>query len=403
LFAKQKNRREGTVSKRARVGRLRTLCWSALVLAGAASAADPAAKPAAPAGLLTENVVLIVPDGIRWQEVFTGAEKALLNDREGGSWLDEQTLLQRFWRDDVAERRKLLFPFLWGTVASQGQIFGNKTAGSSARVTNPHAFSYPGYNELITGFGDPRIDSNDFGPNPNLTVFEWLNSQPDLRGRVAVHATWGAFHDIFNQPRSGLHVSAGPRLKTGTLTPRDEWLNEMIATTTMLDADDLYNSFTQMAVLDYVRQAGPRVLFIGYGETDSWSHSGRYDLVLTAAQQADRFIEQLWNTMQSMPQYRGKTTFIITTDHGRGSGPVDWKEHGTEWPGSEDIWIAVIGPDTPALGERRNVPAVTQAQVAATIAALLGRDYNRVAPKAGPPLADVIAAPATERQRARAH
>lgn len=389
------------MSIRARSGRLRTLWLSALLLAGSVNAADSGTQPTSAPQLLTENVVLIVPDGIRWQEVFTGAEKALLNEREGGSWLDEKTLLQRFWRDDAAERRKLLFPFLWGTVAQQGQIFGNKAAGSSARVTNPFAFSYPGYNELITGFGDPRIDSNEYGPNPNVSVFEWLNTQPDLRGRVAVHATWDAFHDIFNQRRSGLRVTAGPRPHKGLLTPREEWLNELIETTTMLDAHDLYNSFTHMALLDDVKQAGPRVLFVGYGETDSWSHSGRYDLVLTAAQQADRFIEQLWNTMQSMPQYRGKTTFIITTDHGRGSGPVDWKEHGTpEWPGSEDIWIAVIGPDTPALGERRNVPTVTQAQIAATIAALLGRDFNSVAPKAGKPLPDVIA-PETRRQLAR--
>lgn len=379
------------MSNHTRAGRLTTLWFAALLLAGpAAVAADAGAKPA-PSHLRTENVVLIIPDGVRWQEVFTGAEKALLNDREGGSWLDEKTLLQSFWRDDAAERRQVLFPFLWGTVAKQGQIFGNKSAGSSARVTNPFAFSYPGYNELITGFGDPRINSNEYGPNPNQNVFEWLNTQPDLRGRVSVYATWSAFHDIFNQPRSGLHVSAGPQPKTGTLTPREAWMNELIATTTMLDAHDLYNSFTQMAVLDHIRQAAPRVLFIGYGETDSWSHSGRYDQVLIAAQKVDGFIETLWNTMQSMPQYRGKTTFIITTDHGRGSGPVNWKEHGTpEWPGSEDIWIAVIGPDTPALGERRNVPTVTQAQIAATVAAFLGRDYNGVAPQAGKPLPDVI-------------
>jgi hypothetical protein len=361
-----------------------------LLAAGIACAREPGPNPA-PHGRLTENVVLIVPDGIRWQEVFTGAEKALLNDKEGGSWLDDKTLQENFWRDDVAERRRLLFPFLWSTVAQQGQLFGNKTAGSSAHVTNGVAFSYPGYNELVAGFGDPRIDSNEFGPNPNLTVFEWLNSQPDLRGRVAVYATWGTFGDIFNRERSGLHIQAGVRPKTGKLTPRDELLNELYATTTLLDANDLYNSFTQAALLDYVKEAQPRVLFVGYGETDSWAHSGRYDLVLTAARQVDRFVEQLWNTMQSMPQYRGKTTFIVTTDHGRGSGPVDWKEHGIESPGSADVWMAVIGPDTPALGERRDIPPVTQAQVAATVAAFLGRDFRKAQPQAAAPLPDVIA------------
>lgn len=377
------------MSSRTGASRLQTLMLCLLLTAGATCAADSGPNPAQH-GLLTENVVLIVPDGIRWQEVFTGAEKALLNDKEGGSWLDDKTLLENFWRDDVAERRRLLFPFLWGTVAQQGQLFGNKAAGSSAHVTNGVAYSYPGYNELVAGFGDPRIDSNEFGPNPNLNVFEWLNGQPDLRGRVAVYATWGTFGDIFNRQRSGLHIQAGPRPKTGKLSPRDELLNELYVTTTLLDADDLYNSFTQAAMLDYVKEARPRVLFVGYGETDSWAHSGRYDLVLTAARQVDRFVEQLWNTMQSMPQYRGKTTFIVTTDHGRGSGPVDWKEHGIDSPGSDDIWIAVIGPDTPALGERRDVPPVTQAQVAATLAAFLGRDFRQAAPKAAAPLPDVL-------------
>ena len=379
------------MSSRTGAGRLQTLVLCLLLAAGATCTADSGPNPAQ-RGLLTENVVLIVPDGIRWQEVFTGAEKALLNDKEGGSWLDDKTLQENFWRDDVAERRRLLFPFIWGTVAQQGQIFGNQTRGSSAKVTNGLAFSYPGYNELVAGFGDPRIDSNEYGPNPNLNVFEWLNSQPDLRGRVAVYATWGAFDDIFNQRRSGLHIQAGTQPpKTGKLTPRDELLNELYRTTTHLDADDVYNSFIQAATLDYVKETQPRLLFIGYGETDSWAHSGRYDLVLTAARQVDRFVEQLWNTMQSMPQYRGKTTFIVTTDHGRGSGPVDWKEHGIDSPGSEDIWIAVIGPDTPALGERHDVPPVTQAQVAATVAALLGRDFRRAAPRAAAPLPDVVA------------
>ncbi len=376
---------------RARTGRLQTLVVSCLALTAGVTCAADSRTSAAQHGLLTENVVLIVPDGVRWQEVFTGAEKALLNDKEGGSWLAEETLLANFWRDDLAERRRLLFPFLWGTVAQQGQIFGNKTRGSSARVTNGVAYSYPGYNELVVGFGDPRIDSNEFGPNPNLNVFEWLNDQPDLHGRVAVYATWGTFGDIFNQKRSGLHIQAGVNPpNTGTLSPRDELLNELYRTTTQLDADDVYNSFIQVATLDYIKAAQPRVLFVGYGETDSWAHSGRYDQVLIATRQVDRFVEQLWNTMQSMPQYRGKTTFIITTDHGRGSGPVDWKEHGMDPPGSEDIWIAVIGPDTPALGERHDVPPVTQAQVAATVAALLGRDFRAAAPKAAAPLPDVI-------------
>jgi hypothetical protein len=380
--------------------------WLLLLAPGAVVADGGSAKasePASATALRTENVVLIVPDGMRWQEIFTGAEKALLNESTGGSWLDEATLLKNFWHEDVTERRRLLFPFLWGTVASQGQIFGNKSLGSSARVTNGLAFSYPGYSEMLVGFPDARIDSNEYGPNPNMSVFEWLNTSADLRGKVAVFATWGAFTDIFNQKRSGLKIQAGVQPpKQGKLTPRDELLNELYRTTTILDADDPYNAFVQVALLDYVQAERPRVLFVGYGETDSWAHSGRYDLLLTSARQFDRFVEQLWNTMQAMPAYRGKTTFIITTDHGRGSGPVDWKEHGAEPLGSDDIWIAVLGPDTPALGERRNATPVTQSQIAATVAAFLGRDFRVAVPQAASALPDVID-PAMHAGRAASH
>ncbi|HEV7703684.1 MAG TPA: alkaline phosphatase family protein, partial [Gemmatimonadaceae bacterium] len=213
--------------------------------------------------------------------------------------------------------------------------------------------------------------------NPNLTVFEWLNRMPEFQGKVAVYATWNTFKDIFNEKRSGLVMQAGWDLpEKGNLTPRQELLNQLYQTTTQFDGDDVFNSFVQVPLLDYVKADHPRVLFVGYGETDNWAHQGRYDLVLESAREFDRDVEELWTTMQAMPEYRGKTTFIITTDHGRGSGLVDWKEHGVDEKGSENVWIAVMGPDTPALGERGNVGVVTQAQIAATVAQVLGKDWR---------------------------
>ena len=239
------------------------------------------------------------------------------------------------------------------------------------------AFSYPGYNEMLTGAPDRRIDSNEFGPNPNVTVFEWLNGTPEYRGRVSVFATWDTFKDIFNVKRSHLplHVGFDPPYE-GKLTPRQQQLTDLYRTTTRLDEGDNYDAFMQIPLLDFVRTGKARALFVGYGETDNWAHQGRYDLVLESAREFDRDVEELWTTMQSMPEYRGKTTFILTTDHGRGSGLVDWKEHGVDEKGSENVWIAVMGPDTPALGERSNVGVVTQAQIAATVAQLLGKDWR---------------------------
>jgi hypothetical protein len=112
--------------------------------------------------------------------------------------------------------------------------------------------------------------------------------------------------------------------------------------------------------------------------------------VLQSAHQFDQFVAELWNTLQALPAYRGCTTFIITTDHGRGSGLTDWKEHGVDQPGSENIWIAVIGPDTAPLGEREHSGELHQAQIAATVAAFLGKDYRKAEPLAAPPLAGVV-------------
>jgi hypothetical protein len=340
----------------------------------------------------TENIVLIVSDGLRWQEIFSGADPALLNEKEGGSWLPEKDLRQRYWREDPVARRKLLFPFLWGTVAKQGQLFGNQAKGSIARVTNGKAYSYPGYNEMATGYPNDAIDSNEFGPNPNATVFEWLNNQDRYRGHVAVYGTWVRFDDIFNKDRSHLVMQTGWNLppKGPKESPRDALLRELFASTTQFDEEDCPNSFLQIPLLDYVRKAEPSVLFVGYGETDNWAHAGRYDLVLDSAHRFDQFVRELWQTMQSIPKYRGKTTFIITTDHGRGNAPIEWKEHGVEEKGSENIWIAVMGPDTRPLGERNSVPAVTQAQIASTVASLLGQDYRQAVPKAAPAIQDVL-------------
>ena len=341
----------------------------------------------------TKTVVLIVSDGLRWQEVFTGADPILLDPKNGGSWMDEDALKRKFWRDDPDERRRILFPFIWGTVAKHGQIFGNQLKGSVAHVTNGLAFSYPGYNEMAVGFPNPKIDRNEFGPNPNMTVFEWLNKSPEFTGRVAIYGTWAVYDDIFNKARSHLVM------QTGWSTPRpsgdaskDALLAELFNTTTRYDEEDTFNAYVQIPLIDYVRTGAPRVLFVGYGETDNWAHQGRYDLVLDSAQRMDGFVAELWTTMQAMPQYRDSTTFIITADHGRGSGPVEWKEHGVEEKGSENVWIAVIGPDTAPLGERTHIAPVTQAQIAATVAAFVGKDYRRAVPAAAPAIAEVLAA-----------
>jgi hypothetical protein len=341
---------------------------------------------AAAATLKTRAVVLIVLDGLRWQEVFDGAEHDLMNAKIGGVQ-DADQLRKDFWRDTPEQGRRMLMPFLWNVVAKQGQIYGNQHKGSVAQVTNGFKFSYPGYNEMSTGYPNPAINSNEFGPNPNATVFEWLNDKPEFHSQVAVFGTWNTYNDIFRAKRSGLFVRAGWDLSwAASLTPQEQRLKTLYETTTRVEDDDAFDSFSHADLRDYLQTHSPRALFVGYGGTDDWAHEGKYDLVLQAAHQDDQRIAELWNTMQAKPEYHDQLTFIITCDHGRGSGLKLWRDHDKNIDGAENIWIAVLGPDTPATGEMRNVSRTTQSQIAATIAALLGQDYRAAVPQAAPPL-----------------
>jgi hypothetical protein len=334
----------------------------------------------------TENVILITFDGLRWQELFTGADEALMN-KENGGVENVDALRKEFWRDTPAARREALMPFFWNVIAQQGQVFGNQHKGSAAKVTNGKNFSYPGYNEILTGFPDDRIDSNAKRPNPNVTVLEWLNQKPRYKNRVAAFCSWDVFPSIINPERSGVFVSAAHEpVQDGKLTERQELLNRLMSDIPPPWGSVRWDALTFHHAMEYLKKHKPRVLYVAFDETDDWAHDGRYDRVLQAARYTDSFIKALWETVQTMPEYRGKTSLVITTDHGRGDAPTAWKSHGANVKGAENIWVAALGPDTPALGERANVETVTQSQVAATVAALLGEDYCAAVTKAGKPV-----------------
>jgi hypothetical protein len=352
-----------------------------LLLLGAplmAPAEQPSRSPA------VANVFVVTMDGMRWQEVFGGMAAGLLT-RDAGGVSDAAAVETRFGGPTEAARRERLMPFFWSAIAKQGQIFGDPASRSIARVTNGLRFSYPGYNELLAGFADPRIDSNDPEPNPNVTVLEWLNRRQGFEGRVAAFASWEILPWILNAQRSGVFCNGDGAPVAKPATERDRLLNEF--------ADDLppywgstrFDAPTGLGALEYVRTHRPRVLYVMLGETDQWAHDRRYDLYLDAAQRNDRFIRRLWETAQAMPQYANKTALIVSTDHGRGDTPQDWTDHGEKVPAAERIWMAVRGPQVPVLGSRASVH-VTQAQVAATIAALVGEDYVKAQPKAAAPL-----------------
>ena len=355
-------------------------CLATLLLASAAAFAQRQ----------TENVLLVTLDGLRWQDVFTGADNRMINQPDGGV-RDLRQLRREFYRGAPEVRRALLMPFLWGVVAEHGQLFGDPTKGARAVVTNPHKFSYPGYSELLTGFVDETIDSNNKLPNPNVTVLEFLHGRPGFAGRVAAFSGWDVHEYIVNEARSGVFCEVAWEPVTVATSPQR--LAELNRAATALprpwSEGFCFDVVTYERAREYVLVERPRVLYLALGETDEWAHARRYDLYLQMARRADEMVRELWETMQGIDQYRDKTTLVLTVDHGRGRTPRDWTDHNAKVEGAEEVWMAVMGPDTPALGVRSDV-AATQAMIAATVAALLGEDLQAASPKAAAPLPGVL-------------
>ncbi len=333
----------------------------------------------------TENIVLITLDGFRWQEVFGGADTVLMKDKNYTR--DYESTSLAFGSDNLTESRKKLFPFLWNMVAQNGQLHGNRNAGSKVNVANPYQFSYPGYNEMLAGFPDSAVNSNDKVNNKNTTVFEFLNHQEKFKGKIAVFSSWDAFPFIINESRSGVYVNSD----TDTINfnnPNLKLINDLqfLAPRPVGVRPDV---ITYMAGREYLKAYHPRILYIAFDETDDLAHAGMYNQYLNAAHAEDAMLADIWNILQADAYYKNKTTLIITCDHGRGGlGKDTWKDHGEKIMESGETWLAVIGPDTKNLGEVKTDEQLYQKQYAATIAALLGLKFTAEHP-VGEPIREI--------------
>jgi len=323
----------------------------------------------------TENVVLITFDGLRWQELFTGADSLLVNDT--GMIETPNSLIADFWSTDPIKRREMLFPFFWSILAKEGQLYGNRAFGNLVNTQNKMWFSYPGYNEILSGFADDsRITSNDKINNPNITFLEYLNQMPEYKGKVMAFGSWDVFPYIINADRSGIPVNAGFGKAIGVnLTENEQLLNRLQDEIRGPWGEVRLDPFTHHYAMEAIKTKKPKVLYISYGETDDWAHGNKYDQYIWSAKQTDTYIKEIWEYLQSDPQYKGKTTLIITVDHGRGVTKTSWKGHGSSVPEAGQIWMMAIGPDTPPLGEMKVQGQWQSAMIARTIFKLLGKDY----------------------------
>jgi hypothetical protein len=322
----------------------------------------------------TENkVFLITLDGFRWQELFSGADSALLHNSQFTTNI--QATKELFWESSAEKRRKKLMPFFWKVLAQQGQLFGNRAYDNRVDVSNPYRLSYPGYNEILTGKADAAIYSNRKRQNRNTTLLEYLNEQPIYKGNVAAFTSWNLFTYILNEQRSGVHINCRNDKKTPSIFKKGAAALPHFYDKNGNTRND-WTTFT--AAREYITKHHPKMVFISLGGTDEYAHQKKYDAYLQQAQQADAIIGELWKMVQASPFYKGHTTFVITTDHGRGNAEKNWHKHGFLTKGSSETWMALLGNGIQFAGEHTTAMQLHQSQVAGTVSNLLGvRSFER--------------------------
>ena len=126
-----------------------------------------------------------------------------------------------------------------------------------------------------------------------------------------------------------------------------------------------------------MRQLAPSLLWITLHDIDC-AHAGAFSLYVDGIQRSDRLCSEIWRTIESEPEYKGKTNLFILPDFGRDAdtdaGGNGFQHHRTGDPLSRTTWMMVMGP-----GVRENVVVdrpVESIDLVPTLGAMLGFSPN---------------------------
>jgi hypothetical protein len=137
-----------------------------------------------------------------------------------------------------------------------------------------------------------------------------------------------------------------------------------------------------------MRQWAPSLLWITMHDIDV-AHAGAYSLYLEGIQRTDRLCNEVWQTIQSEPEYAGKTTLLILPDFGRDAdddaGGNGFQHHRTGDALSRTTWMLALGA-----GVREGVVfdrPVESTDLAPTLGSMLGFS---AALATGKPIAELV-------------
>jgi arylsulfatase A-like enzyme len=123
---------------------------------------------------------------------------------------------------------------------------------------------------------------------------------------------------------------------------------------------------------EIMRKFAPSLLVTIFSDVEA-AHFGSYAMHLSGIRTADRLAYQLWQEVQTNPDYRDKTTLIIMPEFGRdpdGSSTNGFFNHRADDDSTRDTWMMALGAGV----DRRGVieRPIRHIDLCPTLAGLLG-------------------------------
>jgi hypothetical protein len=349
---------------------LRTSLFASSALVSLTCTPVPAmrAVPAVPSTTGAETsrtVILVALDGVRWQEVFGGADPVLADRHH----------LAPEERVDQAH----LVPNLARLMLQDGAAVGAPGKDSPMEASGPNFVSLPGYMEMLTGRSDSGCTNNQCARVTLPTVADDVAGIG--LGEAAVISSWPVIENAAASAPENVVASAGrhgggqsrralsedarvaPLLGAAARTPSP-----------VGDTDFRRDADTGEVALAVLAAREPAFLFVGLGEPDEYGHRDDYRGYLDAIHRDDAIVGRIAEQVRARNLAGHPTTLLVTTDHGRAFG---FTSHGKEHPESARVWMVASGAGVEARGFVRSPRVRHLADVGQTVRVLLGIEPSR--------------------------
>jgi hypothetical protein len=342
-------------------------------------AVTTAVELASPQAPRPRTVVVVVVDGARWQEIFSGTDRALAKIHQ----LPESALL-----DGPA-----LVPTLHGIIENGGVALGAPDHGAPIAASGPAFLSAPGYIEIFSG--RPAVDclSNrcSFSGQSNLLdqIAEHSRGRP---GDVAVFASWPGMLRTVSRDSRDVLVSAGRRGRQNLAPVLDDpEAAELYARGARADSypgqhDYRPDRHTADLALDHLRRRRPRFMLLSLGDADKFGHANMYRQYLEALRESDKVVAQVARVLDELDAQGWPSTLVITADHGRDRR---CREHGRGYPESARAWLIARGAGIVDGGYVSAPEPRRLADIAPTVRRILGLRADE-GKSAGTPMVELL-------------